>query len=91
MKLGVHNGALAASLSAADLVFVYRPEDMGSDFDAALEPLGERVRLLGDYDGLVQALAAAAAAGDQLVFMSNGGFGGVRQKLTAVLQKAGGA
>ncbi len=89
MKLGVHNGTLAASLAAADLVFVYRPADMGSDFDAALEPLGGRVRLLDDYDGLVQALAAVAAAGDQLVFMSNGGFGGVRQKLTAALQKGG--
>lgn len=91
MKLGVHNETLAASLAAADLVFVYRPADMGSDFDTALEPLGKRVRLHGDHDELVRALAAAAAAGDRLVFMSNGGFGGVRQKVTAALQRAGGA
>ncbi len=90
MKLGVHNGTLASSLDAADLVFVFRPGDMGSEFDQALGPLGERLRLHDDYDGLVSALAAQAAAGDQLVFMSNGGFGGVRQKLTAALQKAGG-
>ena len=91
MKLGVHNETLAASLDAADLVFVYRPSDIGREFDSALAPLGERLRLHVDYDGLVRALAAAAAAGDRLVFMSNGGFGGVRQKLTAALQKAGGA
>jgi UDP-N-acetylmuramate: L-alanyl-gamma-D-glutamyl-meso-diaminopimelate ligase len=89
MKLGVHNESLASSLIDADLVFVFRPEEMEGDFDKALEPLGERVRLHGDYEDLVKALAAVAAAGDQLVFMSNGGFGGVRQKVTAALQKAG--
>ena len=88
MKLGVHNETLAGSLAAADLVFVYRPPDMGSEFDASLASLGERLRLHGDYDELVRALAAAAAAGDRLVFMSNGGFGGVRQKVTAALQES---
>ncbi|HEX2140305.1 MAG TPA: UDP-N-acetylmuramate:L-alanyl-gamma-D-glutamyl-meso-diaminopimelate ligase [Woeseiaceae bacterium] len=88
MKLGVHNGTLAPALADADLVFIYRPPEMDSDFEQAIAPLGERLQLHGDYDGLVTAVAAAARAGDQLVFMSNGGFGGVRQKLTAALRAA---
>lgn len=88
MKLGVHNGTLAPALADADLVFVYRPPEMGSDFEQALEALAERAQLHGDYDGMVTAIAAAVRAGDQLVFMSNGGFGGVRQKLTAGLKAA---
>lgn len=87
MKLGVHNGTLAASLDDADAVFVYRPLDLASAFDNALQPLGERGHLYGDYDELVAAVADAMRPGDQLVFMSNGGFGGVRQKLTTMLQK----
>ncbi|HZD51757.1 MAG TPA: UDP-N-acetylmuramate:L-alanyl-gamma-D-glutamyl-meso-diaminopimelate ligase, partial [Woeseiaceae bacterium] len=86
MKLGVHNDTLAASLADADLVFIYRPPELGREFEAALLPLGKRVRLCGDYDALVEILAAAARPGDKLVFMSNGGFGGARQKLTAALR-----
>jgi UDP-N-acetylmuramate: L-alanyl-gamma-D-glutamyl-meso-diaminopimelate ligase len=86
MKLGVHNGTLAASLDGADLVFVFRPPELGPDFDAALAPLGNRGHLCSDYDDLVTALAERVEPGDRLVFMSNGGFGGVRQKLTAALR-----
>jgi UDP-N-acetylmuramate: L-alanyl-gamma-D-glutamyl-meso-diaminopimelate ligase len=88
MKLGVHNETLAPALAEADLVFVYRPPEMDSNFEQAVAPLGGRLQFHGDYDELVAAIAAAARAGDQLVFMSNGGFGGVRQKLTAALRAA---
>jgi UDP-N-acetylmuramate: L-alanyl-gamma-D-glutamyl-meso-diaminopimelate ligase len=87
MKLGVHNAELAAALADADLVFVYRPAELGTDFDAALETLGARLTLCADYDGLVEALADAARPGDHVVFMSNGGFGGARQKLTAAIRQ----
>ena len=87
MKMGVHDESLAAALDAADLLFVYRPDDMGDGFDAGLKSLGERLTLSADYDELVDALEQKLRAGDQLVFMSNGGFGATRQKLTMALQK----
>ena len=40
-----------------------------------------------DYDDLVARIGDEAAAGDRLVFMSNGGFGAARQKLTMSLQQ----
>lgn len=87
MRMGVHDEALAGALENADLVWMYRPKDIGTGFDAALEPLGSRVRGFDDYDRLVNDMATRVLAGDQVVFMSNGGFGGARQTFTALLQR----
>ncbi len=87
MKMGVHKDTLAKSLDGADLLFVFRPEGMDGQFDAVLEPLGKRLTICTDYDEIVSGLAGKLLAGDQLVFMSNGGFGAARQKLTMELQK----
>ena len=91
MKLGVHNRELAESLEQADLVWMYRPADMDADFDAALAPLGKKLRAFRDYDKLASDMSTRVLAGDQVVFMSNGGFGGARQTLTAVLQRTRGS
>jgi len=87
MKLGVHNRELAGALEDADLVWMYRPEGMTADFDSHLEPLGKKVRIFGDYDRLVSDMSTRVLSGDQVVFMSNGGFGSARQTLTALLQR----
>jgi UDP-N-acetylmuramate: L-alanyl-gamma-D-glutamyl-meso-diaminopimelate ligase len=87
MKLGVHNDDLAAALERADLVWMYRPDGMGEGFETALEPLGDKLAVFQDYDELVSDMSRQVLAGDQVVFMSNGGFGGARQTLTAVLQR----
>jgi UDP-N-acetylmuramate: L-alanyl-gamma-D-glutamyl-meso-diaminopimelate ligase len=87
MKLGVHNSVIAEALAGADLVALYRPDDFPAEFDASLAPLGNRLTLYSDYDELVTGLVEQLLAGDQLVFMSNGGFGAARQKLTMALQQ----
>ncbi len=88
MKLGVHNDTLAASLEDANLVCMYRPSDFAKEFDDCLSPLGDRLHLHSDYDELVADLAAEVQPGDQVVFMSNGGFGSARQNLTGALQNS---
>ncbi len=87
MKLGVHNDSLAESLAHADLVWMYRPADMDADFEHSLAGLGKRLRIFADYDKLVSDMSQSIVSGDRVVFMSNGGFGGARQTLTAVLQR----
>jgi UDP-N-acetylmuramate: L-alanyl-gamma-D-glutamyl-meso-diaminopimelate ligase len=87
MKMGVHKKTLPESLQDADLVFVYRPDELAADFDSSLGSLGKRLKLFGDYDALLAALESKLLAGDQMVFMSNGSFGAARQKLTMALQK----
>jgi UDP-N-acetylmuramate-alanine ligase len=60
---------------------------MGDEFKSSLAPLGDRLRLFSDYDKLVSDMSAKVLSGDQVIFMSNGGFGSARQTLTAVLQR----
>ena len=91
MKLGVHNAEFGKSLAGADLVWLYRPREMTADFDSALAPLGRKLRSFDDYDRLVTDMSGQLQSGDQVVFMSNGGFGGARQTLTAMLQRIRGA
>ena len=90
MKLGTMKQALAGSLGAADLVFGYGArgsgkEALGWDLGAALAALGEKAAAFDDLAPLVQAIAAAARPGDHILVMSNGGFGGVHQKILDAL------
>ncbi len=87
MKMGVHKDTLADSLREADVVWMYRPDDVGEDFVASLQPLGDKLRLFDDYDRLVNDMSQRVLGGDQVIFMSNGGFGSARQTLTALLQR----
>jgi UDP-N-acetylmuramate: L-alanyl-gamma-D-glutamyl-meso-diaminopimelate ligase len=87
MKLGVHNETLVKALDDADLIFVFRSADMGDGFDQALAAAGSRLKTFGNYDAMVDEMSATLLAGDQVVFMSNGGFGAARQKLTMALQQ----
>jgi len=90
MKLGAMKSALAPSLDQADLVFGYGAQGtgrdaLGWDLAAALAPLGAKGQAHHDLTALVQAVAAAAHAGDHILVMSNGGFGGVHQKILDAL------
>ena len=89
MKLGVMKAQLPASLADADLVFGYGApsgkDALGWNLTEALAPLGARAQAFSDIDGLVRAVSAAARPGDQIVVMSNGGFGGIHQKLLDAL------
>ena len=80
MKLGVMKDALPASLQQADHVFCYGA-NLGWDAAAALASMGERAEAHDDLATLVDAVARQARPGDHVLVMSNGGFGGVHQKL----------
>ncbi len=81
MRLGVHREQLAASLAGADRVWLYRPEGLDWDLGSVAAGLGGRADVSGDLGQLVARLAGELQAGDQVLVMSNGGFGGVHQKL----------
>src|SRR5690606_37323684 len=82
MKLGVMKAALPDSLRDADRVYCYT-NGLGWDVAEALAPLGARASCHNDLAELVTAIAREAHDGDQVVIMSNGGFGGVHDKLLA--------
>ena len=84
MKLGVMKQALPASLVDADLVFCYGA-NLGWDASEALAPMGRKAKVFDNMDALVAAIASEAKSGDQILVMSNGGFGGIHQKLLTQL------
>ncbi len=84
MKLGAMAAQLPASLEAADRVFCYSG-GLGWDVGAALAPLGARVRVEAELERLVSAIVADARPGDTVLVMSNGGFGGIHQRLLDAL------
>jgi UDP-N-acetylmuramate: L-alanyl-gamma-D-glutamyl-meso-diaminopimelate ligase len=84
MKLGVMKAALPQSLAAADAVYCYAG-GLGWDAGEALAPLGARAHVDDDLERFAGAIAAAARAGDHVLVMSNGGFGGLHDKLLARL------
>jgi UDP-N-acetylmuramate: L-alanyl-gamma-D-glutamyl-meso-diaminopimelate ligase len=87
MRMGVHRETLAPSLAAADSVWMFAPPDLGWDAEAVVAMLGTKGRLARSLDDLVQGLAADASRGDQVLIMSNGGFGGLHGKLLEALAR----
>jgi UDP-N-acetylmuramate: L-alanyl-gamma-D-glutamyl-meso-diaminopimelate ligase len=86
MKLGVHRDQLAPSLAVADKSWFLNTADLGWDLRGAVAGMGERVRLSASVDELVKGLAADVRSGDHVLIMSNGGFGGLHDKLLAALR-----
>ncbi len=88
MRLGVHNTLLPDSLSDADRIYVHAPVDLGWDARGVFAGLGERAAVLESVAAIVERIAAESAPGDQVLVMSNGGFGGIHQKLLDALKPA---
>lgn len=88
MKLGAMKDALPGSLAEADLVFGFGSEkSLGWSLGDALAQLGGVASAYEDLDALVAAIAKAARPGDQVIVMSNGGFGGVHGKILEALAR----
>jgi UDP-N-acetylmuramate: L-alanyl-gamma-D-glutamyl-meso-diaminopimelate ligase len=89
MKLGVMKAQLPGSLEQADQVFAYGAnagkESLGWDLAQVLSPLNTKeqgkAHAFDDLDALVNAVVKEAKPGDHILVMSNGGFGGVHQKI----------
>jgi UDP-N-acetylmuramate: L-alanyl-gamma-D-glutamyl-meso-diaminopimelate ligase len=92
MKLGSMKQALPDSLNEADLIFGYGAasgkDALGWSLADALAPLGDKARAFDDIDLLTKAIVEAALPGDQILVMSNGGFGNIHQKILDLLAKS---
>ncbi|MEA3243678.1 MAG: UDP-N-acetylmuramate:L-alanyl-gamma-D-glutamyl-meso-diaminopimelate ligase [Pseudomonadota bacterium] len=89
MRLGIHRDQLAKSLSDADAVWIYQPDDLNWDIDEVTASLVVPSVVSDDVDELVVSIVEQARAGDKLLVMSNGGFGGIHEKLLAALRRVG--
>lgn len=96
MKLGTMKAALADSLIEADQVFAYGAgkTDSGTskdvlswDLAGALAPLGDKAQAFDNLDALTHAIITKAQAGDHILIMSNGSFGGIHQRILDALSQ----
>lgn len=81
MKLGTHREALKTSLGGADRVWLYQGPEVKWDVGALGRELPNYAGVSQDLDALVESLKSEARAGDHVLIMSNGGFGGIHSKL----------
>jgi UDP-N-acetylmuramate: L-alanyl-gamma-D-glutamyl-meso-diaminopimelate ligase len=91
MKLGVHKDQLASSLKAADQSWFFTPPDLGWDMKEQVSALGARARFADKVEDLARSVAAEARPDDHILIMSNGGFGGLHDKLLQLLKQKGAA
>jgi UDP-N-acetylmuramate: L-alanyl-gamma-D-glutamyl-meso-diaminopimelate ligase len=91
---------LACSLAQADEIIVagvFRSEAVPENerlelpaLAAEIERNGRRARLLADAEAIVNTIASEMRSGDVVAILSNGGFGGIYEKLPARLRELAG-
>ncbi|MEB8432912.1 UDP-N-acetylmuramate:L-alanyl-gamma-D-glutamyl-meso-diaminopimelate ligase [Cocleimonas sp. KMM 6892] len=86
MQLGVHKLTLAKSLEEADHVILFQPENVDWNMHDVIDALGDKASLHSNIDQLIKALMPTIQDGDHILVMSNGGFGGIHDKLLQQLE-----
>ena len=85
MKLGIHKDQLTDSWAKADEVFIFEPASLSWSIDDVTRDSIAPVHTYQDVDKLVDAVIKEAQPSDHILVMSNGGFGGIHQKLLDTL------
>ena len=85
MKLGIHKDEIAPALDAADAVFLFQPPEISWCLDELASRCKAPAVVYDEMDALVAAISSQAQPDDVILVMSNGGFGGIFEKLPKVL------
>ncbi|UUS60788.1 MULTISPECIES: UDP-N-acetylmuramate:L-alanyl-gamma-D-glutamyl-meso-diaminopimelate ligase [unclassified Acinetobacter] len=86
MRMGSHKDGLAHSARLADEVIWYQPEGLDWDLQPVIEAAANKAVVARSLDDIIQTIVSEAGEGDAVVIMSNGGFGGLHQKLISALK-----
>ena len=86
MRLGHHRAGLAAALAGADRVLLYQPAGLGWSLRDVVASIGAKAAVAEDLQVLIATLASELRSGDEVVIMSNGGFGGLHDRLLQALR-----
>lgn len=89
MRMGEHRARLAQATIDADRVFWFQAPGMDWSLQDVIEQSTSAASLVEDVASLVAQVVADAQPGDQIVVMSNGGFGGIHQRLLTALEANG--
>lgn len=87
MRMGVHKDELAPALRDADEVLLFQPPDLPWPLQSVAAQLGDHAHVYKSVDDVVGHIVRGHRAGDHVLIMSNGGFGGIHGKLITALQQ----
>jgi UDP-N-acetylmuramate: L-alanyl-gamma-D-glutamyl-meso-diaminopimelate ligase len=87
MRQGAHADALAPSLADADAVIFLHRAELAWDASQVTAALNGRGSAVPTVDALIDALAGQARSGDQVIFMSNGGFEAAPRRFVEKLRR----
>ncbi|AUJ68920.1 UDP-N-acetylmuramate:L-alanyl-gamma-D-glutamyl-meso-diaminopimelate ligase [Pseudoalteromonas sp. NC201] len=85
MKLGIHQETLLQSLDMADEVYLFEPDGLSWSLKAQAEAAGRQC--FASVDEIVAQVVTNQAPNQHVLIMSNGGFGGIHDKLLTALKK----
>lgn len=85
MKLGTHQETLLQSLDVADEVYLFEPDGLSWSLKAQAEAAGRQC--FASVDEIVAQVVTNQAPNQHVLIMSNGGFGGIHDKLLTALKK----
>lgn len=85
MRMGSHKDGLAHSARLADEVIWYQPEGLDWDLQPVIAAAPNKAVVARTLDDIIHTIVSEAGEGDAVVIMSNGGFGGLHQKLISAL------
>ncbi|WP_168417316.1 UDP-N-acetylmuramate:L-alanyl-gamma-D-glutamyl-meso-diaminopimelate ligase [Acinetobacter indicus] len=88
MRMGSHKDGLAHSARLADEVIWYQPEGLDWDLQPVVAAAPNKAKIARTLDDIIHTISQEAGEGDAVVIMSNGGFGGLHQKLLSALKSA---
>jgi UDP-N-acetylmuramate: L-alanyl-gamma-D-glutamyl-meso-diaminopimelate ligase len=85
MKMGVHQDTLAQSLIQADRVMLFQDKGLKWSLKDVSDRLGDQVSVHESVEDIVAVIKKESKSGDEILVMSNGGFGGIHQKILEAL------
>ena len=87
MRMGVHSETLAASMQGADRIWLHEPGDLSWSLSAVAQAAGVPSSIRSRVGDIVDEVVREARSGDHILVMSNGGFGGIHERLVIALQE----
>jgi len=87
MRMGIHRDTLAASMQGADAIWLHEPAGLDWSLEEVRQALAAPAFVMASVEEIVAEVLRQAQAGDHVLVMSNGGFGGIHEKLLHGLQQ----
>jgi UDP-N-acetylmuramate: L-alanyl-gamma-D-glutamyl-meso-diaminopimelate ligase len=89
MRMGVHSETLAASMQEADRIWMHEPGDLAWSLSDVARAGEVPASISSSVEDIIDEVVRETRSGDHILIMSNGGFGGIHQKLLSRLQASG--